>query len=43
MSTQRRKARLHADRDPDMVGAEAAMHRAARRARERAEQDGQSR
>ncbi len=36
MSTQRRNP-THADRDPDMVGAEAAMHRAARRARQRAD------
>ena len=36
MSTERRNP-THADRDPDMVGAEAAMHRAARRARQRAQ------
>ena len=35
MSTQLRKPGT-ADRDPDMAGAEAAMHRAARRARQRA-------
>ena len=37
MSTQRQGA-TEAERDPDMQGAETAMHRAARRARERAEQ-----
>ena len=36
MSTQRRTS-PDAERDPDMVGAEAAMHRAARRARQRTE------
>ena len=36
MST-RRKSATQAGRDPDLAGAEAAMHRAARRARERAE------
>lgn len=36
MST-RRKSATQAARDPDLAGAEAAMHRAARRARERAE------
>ena len=36
MSTERRNP-THADRDPDMVGAEAAMRRAARRARQRAQ------
>ena len=35
MSTQRQGA-IEAERDPDMLGAETAMHRAARRARERA-------
>ena len=37
MSTQRKSA-TQSERDPDMAGAEAAMHRAARRARERAAQ-----
>ena len=36
MSTERENP-THADRDPDMVGAEAAMRRAARRARQRAQ------
>lgn len=41
MSTQRRSP-THAEPDPDMVGAEAAMHRAARRARQRAEEMGKA-